>query len=172
MSQIRPEDWFVTIDLKDEIHRKFLRFDFGGKVYQYWVIPLSSCTFTKGMDATLIPLRLQGIRILNYIDDWFLLAQSEEMAFRYRDGVLCHIRCLGLGLIVKKSSLSPHQRTTFLEVVLNSTTIWAQLSPACIETILNTVAKSKLGQTITVKHFQSVWGLLAVMSNIIPFGLL
>ncbi len=43
MSQVQEGDWFVTIDLKDayfhiqvvQRHRKFLRFAFGGKAYQY-----------------------------------------------------------------------------------------------------------------------------------------
>ncbi len=47
VSQIRSEDWFVTIDLKDAYfhisilptHRHFLRFAFGGKAYQYRVLP-------------------------------------------------------------------------------------------------------------------------------------
>ncbi len=59
MSLIRSEDWFVTIDLKDSYfhvsilptHMKFLRFAFGGKAYQYRVLPfslaLSPRTFTK-----------------------------------------------------------------------------------------------------------------------------
>ncbi|XDV14274.1 hypothetical protein PO909_002450 [Leuciscus waleckii] len=100
VSQIRSEDWFVTIDLKDAYfhvsilpqHRKFLRFAFGGEAYQYRVLPfglaLSPRTFTKCMDAALVPLRLQGIRILNDIDDWLILAQSEQQAVRHRDVVL------------------------------------------------------------------------------------
>jgi len=70
VSQIRfdSEDWFVTIDLKGMYFHisilpqrsKFLRFTFGGKVYQYQVLPfnlaLSHCTFSK--DAALAPLRL------------------------------------------------------------------------------------------------------------------
>ncbi len=91
MSQIRSEDWFVTIDLKDTYfhvsiipsHRRFLRFAFGGKAFQYRVIPfslaLSPRTFTKCMDAALAHLRLQGIRVLNYIDDRLILAQSRKM---------------------------------------------------------------------------------------------
>ncbi len=79
--KFRSEDWFVMIDLKDAYfhisilpqHRKFLMFAFRGKAYQYRVLPfglaLSPCTFTKCVDAFLAPLRLQGIRILNYIDD-------------------------------------------------------------------------------------------------------
>ncbi|KAL0188417.1 hypothetical protein M9458_015516, partial [Cirrhinus mrigala] len=104
VSQIRSEDW---LDLKDAYfhisilpqHRKFLRFAFGGKAYQYRVLPfglaLSPRTFTKCVDAALAPLQLQGIRILNYINDWLILAQSEQMAARHRDVVLAHMKELG-----------------------------------------------------------------------------
>ncbi len=59
VSQIRFEDWFVMIDLKDAYfhisilpqHWKFLRFAFRGKAYQYRVLPFglahSPHTFTK-----------------------------------------------------------------------------------------------------------------------------
>ncbi|KAI2644258.1 Transposon Ty3-G Gag-Pol polyprotein [Labeo rohita] len=114
VSQIRSEDWFVTIDLKDAYfhvsilpqHRKFLRFAFRGEAYQYRVLPfglaLSPHTFTKCVNAALAPLRLQGIRILNYIDDWLILAQSEMVAVRHRDVVLAHMKALGLRLNAKK----------------------------------------------------------------------
>ncbi|KAI2668522.1 Transposon Tf2-11 polyprotein [Labeo rohita] len=114
VSQIRSEDWFVTIDLKDAYfhvsilpqHRKFLRFAFRGEAYQYRVLPfglaLSPHTFTKCVDAALAPLRLQGIRILNYIDDWLILAQSEQVATQHRDVVLDHMKELGLRLNAKK----------------------------------------------------------------------
>ncbi|KAL0154785.1 hypothetical protein M9458_049048, partial [Cirrhinus mrigala] len=66
---------------------KFLSFAFRGEAYQYRVLPfglaLSPRTFTKCVDAALVPLRLQGIRILNYIDDWLILAESESLAARH-----------------------------------------------------------------------------------------
>ncbi len=57
--QIRSEDWFVTIDLKNE------------------------------------PFRLQGIRIMNYIDNWLILAQSHQLTIQHRDVVL------GVGVTAK-----------------------------------------------------------------------
>ncbi len=93
-SQIKSEDCFVTIDLKDAYfhisifpsHRNFLRFAFRGKAYQYRVLifslALSPRTFTKCVDAALVPLWLRGISILNYIDDWLILAHSEQMVVR------------------------------------------------------------------------------------------
>ncbi|KAI2653704.1 Transposon Ty3-G Gag-Pol polyprotein [Labeo rohita] len=184
VSQIRSEDWFVTIDLKDAYfhvsilpqHRKFLRFAFRGEAYQYRVLPfglaLSPRTFTKCVDAALAPLRLQGIRILNYIDDWLILAQSEQVAAQHRDAVLAHMKELGLRLNAKKSVLSPLQRTTYLGVVWDSTTMQARLSPARIESILAAVRRVRIGRSLTVKQFQQLLGLMAAASNVIPFGLL
>ncbi len=83
------------------------RFAFGGEAYQYRVLPfslaLSPHTFKKCVDAALAPLRLQGIRILNYIDDWLILAQSEQMTVQHWDVVFAHMKVLGLRLNGKKS---------------------------------------------------------------------
>ncbi len=68
MSRIRVGDWFVTVNQKDAYfhiqvirrHRKFVRFAFGGKAYQYKVLPfglaLAPRTFTKCMDAAFWPI--------------------------------------------------------------------------------------------------------------------
>ncbi len=172
------------IDLKDAYfhisilpcHRRFLRFAFGGKAYQYRVLPfglaLSPRAFTKCVDGALVPLWLQGIRIINYIDDWLILAQSHQLAVRHRDVMLAHMKELGLRLNGKKSVLSPLQRTTFLGMVWNSTSMQARLSPACIESILSAVKRIRLGQSLTVKQFQRLLGLMTAASNVIPFGLL
>ncbi len=64
-------------------HRQFLRFAFEGVAYQYKVLPfglsLAPRTVTRCMDAALSPLRQMGNRILNYLDDWLILAQSQAV---------------------------------------------------------------------------------------------
>ncbi len=67
---------------------------------------------------------------------------------------------------------SPLQRTTYLGVVWDSTTMQAWLSPAQIESILTTVRRVREGLSLTVKQFQRLLGLMAAASNVIPFGLL
>ncbi len=67
---------------------------------------------------------------------------------------------------------SPLQRTTYLGVVWDSTTMQAWLSPARIESILTTVRRVREGLSLTVKQFQRLLGLMAAASNVIPFGLL
>ncbi|KAI2647639.1 Transposon Ty3-G Gag-Pol polyprotein [Labeo rohita] len=103
---IRPQDWFAAIDLKDAYfhvsilprHRPFLWFAFEGRAYQYKT----------------------GIRILNYLDDWLLIAHSRDLLCEQRDLVLRHLSHLGLQVNREKSKLSPVQRISFLGVELDS----------------------------------------------------
>ncbi len=82
------------------------------------------------------------------------------------------MKVLGLRLNAKKSVLSPLQRTTYLGVVWDSTTMQARLSPARIESILVAVRRVREGQSLTVKQFQRLLGLMAAASNVISIGLL
>ncbi len=105
---------------------------------------------------------------MNYIDDWLILAQWHQSAVRHRDVVLAHMKELGLRLNAKKSVLSPLQRTTFLGMVWDSTLIQARLSPARKESILSAVKRIRPVQSLTVKQFQRLLGLMAAASNVIP----
>ncbi len=182
MSQIQEGDWFVTIDLKDayfhiqivQRHRRFLRFAFGGKAYQYKVHPfglaLAPRTFTKCMDAALAPLRLQGIRVLNYLDDWLILAHSRKLVSLHRDIVLRHIHSLGLRINAKKSVLLPSQRT--VSVRLDSVQMQARLAPARISTFTACLASFKLGRHVSAGSCRKLLGLMAAASPVFPPGLL
>ncbi len=184
MSQIQGGDWFVTIDLKDayfhiqvvQRHRKFLRFAFGVKAYQYKVLPfglaLAPRKFTKCMDAALAPLRFQGIRVLNYLDYRLILAHSREVVSRHRDIVLRHIHSLGLRMNAKKSVLLPSQRTVFLGVHLDSIQMQARLAPARISNFTACLARFKLGRHVFIGTCRRLLGLMAVASPVLPLGLL
>ncbi len=122
---IRPQVWSAASDLKDPYfhvsilprHRPFLRFAFEGRAYQYKVLPfglsLSPRVFTKVAEAALVPLREQGVRILNYLDDWLILVQSQDQLCEHRDLVLSDLSQLGLRVNWEKSKLLPTQRISF-----------------------------------------------------------
>ncbi len=122
------------------------------------------------MDAALAPLRLQGIRVLNYLDDWLILAHSRELVSRHRDIVLRHINSLGLRMNAKKSVLLPSQRTLFLGVRLDSTQ--ARLAPARISNFTACLARFKLGHHVSVGSCRRLLGLMAAASPVLPLGLL
>jgi hypothetical protein len=184
ISQIRPGDWFVTIDLKDayfhiqvvQRHRQFLRFAVGERAFQYRVLPfglsLAPRTFTKCMDAALAPLRLQGIRVLNYLDDWLILAQSRKLVAHHRDIVLSHIQSLGLRLNSEKSVLAPAQSTVFLGVNMDSVLMQARLAPARISSLTTCLARFLLGHHVSVGTCRRMLGLMAAASSVLPLGLL
>ncbi len=104
LSHIRPGDWCISMDLKDAYfhiqvapcHRRFLRFAFEGIVYQFTVLPfglcLAPCMFTKCMGAALTPLKQNGMRVLNYLNDWLVLAQSESALLSDKFRLLAHIQ--------------------------------------------------------------------------------
>ncbi len=154
LSQIRTEDWFCSLDLKDAYfhiqiaphHRRFLRFAFEGVAYQYTVLPfglsLAPRTFTKCMDAALSPLRQMGIRILNYLDDWLILAQSEVELLSHRTLILSHFRAPGT------------------------------ISPERALAIQKLAATFKSDTTRPLKVFQRMLGLMAAASPVLQLGLL
>ncbi|XP_073668191.1 uncharacterized protein [Paramisgurnus dabryanus] len=184
LAHIRPGDWFISVDLKDAYfhiqiaphHRRFLRFAFKDAAYQFTVLPfglaLAPRTFTKCIDAALSPLRASGIRILNYLDDWLILAQSREVLISHRDAVLSHLDSLGLRVNLQKSALSPTQEIAFLGVRLDSVSMKAFLSEERKRDLTSALNVFSHGGTVPLKRFQRLLGLMAAASPVCPLGLL
>ncbi len=170
---VRPFDWFAAIDLKDAYfhvsilprHRPFLRFAFEGRAYQYKALPfglsLSPRVFTKVVEAALVPLREAGIRILNYLDDWLILAQSRALLCEHRDMVLSHLSRLGLQVNREKSKLSPTQRISFLGMELDSVNLTARLSEERAQSMLRCLESLQRKRAVPLKHFQRLLGHMA-----------
>ena len=90
LDMMRPDCWMAYIDLKEayyavpvaEVHRKFLRFRWGGELYQFRVLPNGlACTpriFTKILNPIFAYLKEQGVEAFQYIDDSFIVADSAE----------------------------------------------------------------------------------------------
>ena len=78
---IQPGDFMMKLDLQDAYfsvpihnsHKKYLRFVFQGITYEFQCLPfgLSSAprTFTKLLKPVIVLLRIQGIRIVIYLDN-------------------------------------------------------------------------------------------------------
>ncbi len=181
---VRPQDWFAAIDLKDAYfhvsilprHRPFLWFAFEGRAYQYKVLPfglsLSPRVFTKVAEAALVPLREQGVRILNYLDDWLILAQSQDQLCEHRDMVLSHLSQLGLQVNWEKSKLSPVQRISFLGMELDSVSQTARLTQERAQSVLNCLNTFKNRTAAPLKQFQRLLGHMAAAAAVTPLGLL
>ncbi len=136
-------------------HRSVLRLAFEGWAYQYKVLPfrlsLSPRVFTKVAEAALVPLREQGVRILNYLDDWLILAQSQDQLCEHRDLVLSHLIQLGLWVNWEKTKLFPMQRISFLGMKLDSVNQTARFTQERAQSVLNYLNTFK-SRTVTPLH--------------------
>ncbi len=181
---VHQGDWFATIDLEDayfqipiwEGHRRYLRFAVNGRTLEFCVLPfgisLAPRTFTRCMDAVLGPLRREGIRILNYLDDWLVCARSEGQCSRAVTRLLQHLEYLGLRLNKEKSRLHPTQSTEFLGMWLDARAGTLSLTPARQDALRTCLFRFQLGTTVTWRLCLRLLGLMAATVHVIPLALL
>ncbi len=153
-------------------HRRFLRFAFEGVAYEYKVLPfglsLAPRTFTRCMDAAISPLRQMGICILDYLDNWLILAQSVLTSSKTL--LLSHLDCLGLRVNFAKSILSPSQPVSFLGTDIDSVQMTATVSVEWATTIQRHAAYFEEARPL--KAFQRILGLMTAASPVLRLGLL
>ncbi len=118
------------------------------------------------------PSEAEGIRILNYLDDWLVLAQSEAKSLSHRALLLSHLECLGLRVNFAKSPLSPSQRVSFLGTVFDSIQMRAVVTTECALAIQQLAASFKACASLPLKMFQKLLGLMAAESPVLQLGLL
>ena len=129
---IQPGDFMMKLDLQDAYfsipihnsHKKYLRFVFQGITYEFQCLPfgLSSAprTFTKLLKPVMALLRLQGIRIVIYLDDMLILDQSPERLSSIFRNVVSLLQRLGFIIKQEKCSQTPSQCLKFLGSLINS----------------------------------------------------
>lgn len=117
LASIKRGDWLVSVDLKDAylqvpIHplsRRYLRFGWRGRALQFRVLCFGLSTapqvFTRVMAPISSALHRRSIRLLQYLDDWLLLAESHQQALDSTQILLQQCARLGVRINLEKSSL-------------------------------------------------------------------
>ena len=138
---VKQNCYMVSVDLRDAYYtipisvryRKYLRFEWQGKLYQYTCLPngLSSVpwSFTKILKPVYSSLRSKGHVNVGYIDDSYLQGDTyEECKHNVQDTVNLFIK-LGFLPHPEKSVFEPTEIITFLGFVINSVTMKITLTP-------------------------------------------
>ncbi|XP_071080626.1 uncharacterized protein [Haliotis cracherodii] len=120
ISAVETGEWLTSIDLKDAyLHipiqpelKKYLRFSFDGRCYQFRVLPFGISTDQVA--------RSKGRLCQPYLNDWLLRALSHHMSQMATQEVLDILITLGWIVNLKKSDLTPVQNLTFLGANFNT----------------------------------------------------
>ena len=179
---LQPNDWLTKIDLKDAyfaipIHQQdqnLLRFSVAGQHYQFTCLPfgLSSApwAFTKILKPATTLLREQGVRLIQYIDDILIMADSRQKATEHTLALKYLLTNLGFTIHPDKSITLPTQRLEFLGMVVDTTLMQLQAPGEKIRKIRQE-ARSLLRQhtsMITARKVSRIVGKMSAMSQAIP----
>ena len=141
--------WQPIIDLStlntfiDPESRRYLRFTMERASYQFRVLYFGLTTapqlFTRLMAPISAILHRYGIRILRYLDDSLILAESSTTCIRAKDRLLHLCEELGLQVNHGKSSLAPSQDMTYLGMQILSVWFIAKPTETRVVNLLNII---------------------------------
>ncbi len=100
-------------------------------------LSLSPRVFTKVAEAALVPLREQGVRILNYLDDWLILAQSQDQLCEHRDWCSRTSASWAFGSTGKRANSCRCRGSLFSVWSLDSVNQTARLTQERAQSVLN-----------------------------------
>ena len=130
LSSVEKGDYAFKIDLQDAyfhvpIHpssRKYLRFAFENRVYQFQVLPFGLNTapqvFTRLGHTVSAYLHRQGVSVIPYLDDWLVHHPDRQVLLRHQAQLLNTLDLVGFILNRKKSKLDLTQDLQFLGIRL------------------------------------------------------
>ena len=125
------EMWAISIDLRDAYfhvavapeHTRYLRFAYNSRAFEFLVLPFSLSTapgvFTRIVRVIEAFLKVQGVDMHQYLDDWLMKSQSKSLVERHRDLTLFWVNKLGFLVNEGKSQLTPTQAPAFLGSTLD-----------------------------------------------------
>lgn len=179
---ITPGCFGTTVDLMDayytvpvaESSRMYLRFLFQGRLLQFTCLPMgmsvSPYVFHKLMRPILECLRSQGVRCVNYLDDYGILGSSRD---RCRANVLKLVSLLEyLGFIINqgKSSIEPSQTFIFLGFLFDSENMTIALPSGKSERIKQMLQRFADLTECSIRHLAEVIGTLVAACPATPYG--
>ncbi|KAL8590051.1 hypothetical protein ACOMHN_034282 [Nucella lapillus] len=179
---IRSGDWAASIDLKDayfhiniaQAHRKYLRFVWRGRTFQFKALPfglsLAPFVFTKVCTEVASLARTRAIRLRCYLDDWVILAETQELCQMH----VLHLRnlclCLGFLLNEEKCDLTPSQTFNFLGMKFNTTTMLVSPAPKRVLRLHELLSGLYRQNSTPVRSLYSLLGTMESLSNLVPLG--
>ncbi len=127
---------------------------------------------TKCSEAVLTPIRGEGVRVLDYLDDLLILVDLAHQAEAHTSRLLTHLQSLVFLVNQEKSSFIPSHKICFLGLELNSIENRARLSSWRIVVFNRCPLLFHLHHIVRLHQCQRLLGLMTSMMAVVPLGLL
>ena len=182
LEMMRPGCWMGSIDLKDAYYsipvrksqRKFLSFRWEDRLFQFTVLPNGlACAprvFTKILNPVFAHLREQGIECFQYIDDTFVVADTEEKCRKSLATLVGTLEGLGFKIHDTKSVFEPSGRLTFLGFILDSKEMKVFLTKEKEEKFLRAARDLTKKIFPTIREVAGLIGLAIAYSQAFTYG--
>lgn len=179
---VSPGDFMAHIDLQDAyflvpVHkksRKYLRFEFSGKLYQFTCLPfglnVSPRIFTKIMKSVINYLRLKGWKSIVYLDDFLCVGDNFENCKENVKETITVLESLGFVISYKKSNLIPERRCKFLGFIIDTKKFTLELPDEKRVHLINLVSSFYNKQSCLISEFAMLIGKLIAACPAVDYG--
>lgn len=174
--------FMCTIDLKDayllvpvcKSSRKFLRFRFNGKLFQFKCLPFGLCTspyvFTKIMKPVVNKLRLLGFLSIIYLDDILCIGDSYESCAMNVKQTMKLLEDLGFVINYLKSSTVPSNRCKYLGFNLDSNNLSVELTNKRKDNVIQLLESFEPNKKYKIRQVAHLIGVLVSCCPGVAYG--
>ncbi|XP_069191191.1 uncharacterized protein [Procambarus clarkii] len=186
LSQVRlaleSGTWMVSLNIRDAywhvpVHpgfRDWLGFKVGRQAYRFRCLPfglhLAPRVFTRLAQVVVARLRLLGVRVLAYLDDWLVWAPTRSACLLVRDLVLSQLAGFGFLVNWQKSQLVPSQVRTWRGLIWDSQTTSISLPPVALLRLQSSRHLFLRGTRVTRRLLEQLCGSLSFALVVFPLG--
>ena len=153
-------------------HRKYLTFIWNGRVFQFQVLCFgvtnAPFTFDKLGRALRDYLLIKGVRMIIYLDDILVLAQTRSQCLKDAQFVVDTIARLGFFIKRKKCILSPSKHFYFLGYFWDTMEMVCLLPPEKLQNIQNLCRECLTKRNVPVKLLQRLAGCIMAARPAVP----
>ena len=182
LNMMRRNCWMGSIDLKDayysvpvrESHRKYLRFRWKGRIFQFTVLPNGlACAprvFTKILSPVFAKLREEGLEGFPYIDDSFVVADSFTDCQNSLKRLGEKLSKLGFVVHPEKSIFTPTRTLVFMGFLLDSKEFRVFLTQDKQEKLIRAASQVVSQTTLKIREVAGLIGLIIAFSQAFSYA--
>jgi hypothetical protein len=179
---VREGCFMASLDLKHayytvpvcEEHRKLLRFEWKGQLYEYNAWPnglaLAPRKFTKLLKPVFASLHLQGHISTAFLDDSLLIGDSRQKCMQNVLDTLDLLQRLGFVVHPTKSVLMPTKEMQYLGVIINSDNMTVTLTAERKHKLVQSCREIRNKHKISIRDLARVIGLIVASFPAVKYG--